>query len=114
LAKDDASRALADVNQALKLQPEFTTVWTTRAGIWFANLDGERAAADLTQAIKLNPTLMEAWCSRVHAYLLLNRLEEAERDCLRCRELGGTIKPEMEQLLRAARQKRKPTARNPS
>jgi Tfp pilus assembly protein PilF len=50
--------------------------------------------------------LAEPYGNRGLAWLMQDRLAEAEADFAKCRELGGTIKPKTEQLLREARERR--------
>jgi Flp pilus assembly protein TadD len=58
-----------------------------------------RAIADFDQALKLNPHLVNTWANRGLAFLMDGRLDEAERDIARSRELGGKINPLVEKLL---------------
>ena len=66
------------------------------------------------KALKLNPQMTELYQNRGVTYLLLSNFKEAEADLTRYRELGGTLKPEKERLLREVQQKRLPTAQNPN
>jgi tetratricopeptide (TPR) repeat protein len=63
------------------------------------------AIADYTQALKLNPQMTDLYHNRGATYLMLDRLKETEADFRHYRELGGTLKPETEQLLHAIQQR---------
>jgi hypothetical protein len=57
--------------------------------------------------LRLNARLADAYASRGISWLALGKLAEAESDFTRCRELGGSLKPEAERLWREAKQARK-------
>ncbi|HEX4948700.1 MAG TPA: hypothetical protein VFZ34_18635 [Blastocatellia bacterium] len=75
---------------------------------WLRKGELTRALADFNQAVALNPHEGFLLCSRGLAYLRLNQLEEAAKDFARCRELGGTLMPEVEQELQAVRKRQQP------
>jgi Flp pilus assembly protein TadD len=79
-------------------------VWENRGRAWFARGDLTRALADFDQALQLNPRFAEALAARGATYLRLGRVAEAERDFTRCRELGGSLTPEIERLRRAVKE----------
>jgi tetratricopeptide (TPR) repeat protein len=55
LSKGDHDRALADFNQAIKLQPNRIFGYFNRATAYFTKQDYDRALANLNQVIKLQP-----------------------------------------------------------
>jgi tetratricopeptide (TPR) repeat protein len=71
-----------------------------RAKVWMAKQEVTRAMADFDQAIKLDPRFVEAYHNRGIAYLMIEKLPEAEADFARCRALGGTLSADVEQLRR--------------
>lgn len=65
-----------------------------------------RAIADYDRALKINPRFANAYANRGAARLLQGDLTEAEADFARCLELGGTVKPDAEKLLRDMKERR--------
>ena len=99
---------MADCEHALKLDSRSAIALHTRGKVWLQKGDLVRTLADFDKAVIINPHEAYLLCSRGLVLIQMNRLEEAERDCARCRELGGTLTPEAEQLLQRARQQRNP------
>jgi hypothetical protein len=62
--------------------------------------------ADFDEALNLNPRLANTYCSRGVARLAQGKLEEAEVDVARCRELGGDLKSKAAALLREMKERR--------
>ena len=100
LLKGDNRSALGDLDQAIELDAGDAQAWLTRGVVRGFELDYPGALADFNQTIKLAPRLAQGWHNRAVTLLRLDRLEEAEADFARVRELGGSIKPEAEQLRR--------------
>jgi len=88
------------LNRALPLNPKLAEALNHRGVVWFVKGNFKRAVADFEQALKLKPRLAEAYGNRGLVWLLLGWPQEAEADFTRCRELGGTLKPDAEKLLR--------------
>jgi tetratricopeptide (TPR) repeat protein len=79
-SKGDNDRALADFNQAIKLQPDFTFAYFNRAAVYFTKQDYDRALADLNQTIKLQPNLALAYIKRGSVYYFKSDLDSALAD----------------------------------
>lgn len=73
---------------------------------WFAKQDYTRAITDFNQALSLNPRQADTYCGRGVARLAQGKLDEAEADVARCRELGGDLKSQAAALLRELKQRR--------
>src|SRR5579871_17405 len=54
-AKGDLDRAIADDDQAIRLDPKYAIAHYNRGNAWFAKGDFDRAIADYDQAIRLDP-----------------------------------------------------------
>ncbi len=80
--KGDYRGALADLNQAIALNPKYAAAYAGRGGIKGENLnDMQGALADLNQAIALNPTSAVAYNNRgALKYLKLNDVQGALAD----------------------------------
>ena len=74
LFKGDSDHALADLNQAIKLQPTFAEAYVNRGVIYIAKGDYSHALADSNQAIQLKPDLALAYNNRGVIYLHKGRL----------------------------------------
>ena len=66
--KADYDRAIADSDQALKLDPNNDTAYNNRAFALIRQGDYDRAIGDLDRAIKLNPASSRAYKNRGDAY----------------------------------------------
>lgn len=108
LLKGEVERSLSDLNHALTLNPKMAEAWNHRGAVWFAKQSYTQAVADFDQALKLDPRLADAYGNRGIARLMQDRLAEAEADIARLRELGGSLKPEAERLLREVKERHAP------
>ena len=66
--KGDLDRAVADYNQAIKLNGKLAAAFSNRGVVYDKKGDYDRAIQDYDQAIKLNPTA-DAYFNRGNAYL---------------------------------------------
>ncbi|QDL11815.1 hypothetical protein DP114_31470 [Brasilonema sennae CENA114] len=66
--KKDYDRAIADYNQAIKLDPNDAQAYNNRGISYFYKKDNNRAIADYNQAIKLDPNYAEAYNNRGNSY----------------------------------------------
>jgi lipoprotein NlpI len=53
--KKDDDRAIADFNEAIRLNPQYAHVFSSRGNAWRDKKDYDRAIADYNEAIRLNP-----------------------------------------------------------
>jgi len=63
-AKDDNDRAIADYNEAIRLDPTYANMYNNRGNAWGAKGDYDRAIADFNEAIRLDPTFAIAYRNR--------------------------------------------------
>ena len=68
LSKGDYDRALADLNEAIQLQPGRVVAYFNRATVYLAKQDVDRALADLNQTIKRQPDFALAYLQRGGVY----------------------------------------------
>ncbi len=54
-AKNNHDRAIADFNEAIRLNPKYTFAFNNRGNAYDAKNDHDRAIADYTEAIRLDP-----------------------------------------------------------
>jgi tetratricopeptide (TPR) repeat protein len=68
--KSDYDRAIADFDQAIRLDPNdaFATAYNSRGNAYNAKGDYDRAIADFDQAIRLHPNLVASYNNRGLAY----------------------------------------------
>ncbi len=66
--KGDYEQAIADLNQALKLKPDYAEAYNNRGNVYAQNGNYDQAIADITQALKLKPDSAEAYNNRGAAY----------------------------------------------
>ncbi|HUB63822.1 MAG TPA: sodium:proton antiporter, partial [Methylocella sp.] len=79
-ATGDLGRAIADLDQALQLNPKSPLALTKRAAIYRATGDLGRAIADYNAAIALRPKSAAAFLGRAEAYRAKNDLDDAIAD----------------------------------
>jgi tetratricopeptide (TPR) repeat protein len=80
LTKGNFDYALADVNQAIALQPALARAYVNRGLIYIAKGDWSRSLADLNQALQLKPELAEAYNNRGLFYLQAKDYDRAITD----------------------------------
>jgi tetratricopeptide (TPR) repeat protein len=95
-----------DLNRALALDPKLAETWSYRGFAWLAKRDFTRALEDFGEALKHNPRMANTYCIRGVARLAQGKLEEAEAEITRCRELGGDLKSKASALLQEMKQRR--------
>ena len=62
--KKDNDRAIADYDQAIKLNPNMAETYNNRANAWYNKKDYDRAIADFNEAIRLKPVYPDAFRNR--------------------------------------------------
>jgi tetratricopeptide (TPR) repeat protein len=80
LSKGDYDHALADFNQAIKLQPDSAMAYANRASVYFVKQDFDLVLADLNQTIKLQPDWDLAYMKRGSAYYMKGDTDHALAD----------------------------------
>jgi tetratricopeptide (TPR) repeat protein len=85
--KRDYDRALADFDQAIRLNPADVPAYVDRGIAYSAKGDHERAAADFDQAIRLDPKHAVAYANRGTLYLEMGDYDRAIPDLDRAIQL---------------------------
>jgi tetratricopeptide (TPR) repeat protein len=85
--KGDNDRAIADLNQAIALDPKVAKAYNNRGLAYAAKGDNDRAIADLNQAIALDPKYAIAYYNRGFAWEKKNDLQKALADFKKFTEL---------------------------
>ena len=66
--KRDYDRAIADYNEALRLNPQYAIAYSNRGNAWSYKRDYDRAIADYNEALRLNPQYANAYHYRGNAW----------------------------------------------
>ena len=53
--KGELGRAIADLNEAIRLAPDVPVFYMSRGGVWMIRREPDKALADFTEAIRLDP-----------------------------------------------------------
>lgn len=85
----DYERAMADLEQALSLDPNDAGALCNRGNLFYSKGGYERALVDLGRAISLDPSMADAWNSRGAVRSRVGRYEEALADFDKAIELKG-------------------------
>ena len=67
-AKGDSDRAMADLNEAIRLDPKLAMAFNNRGAAYNERGDNDRAIADYNEAIRLDPRLAMAFSNRGNAF----------------------------------------------
>jgi len=78
--KGDYERAIADYNEAIRLNPQDALAFNSRGNAWWTKGDYERAIADYNEAIRLNPQGALAFNNRGTAQYYQGRFDAAAAD----------------------------------
>jgi tetratricopeptide (TPR) repeat protein len=80
MAKGEWIRAIKDLDQAIKLEPEFANAYETRGIAYGLLRQRARAIQDYDKAIALKPELAELYVNRANDYVALGQFGLAFRD----------------------------------
>jgi tetratricopeptide (TPR) repeat protein len=89
--KKDSARAVADHDQAIKIDPKNWVPYNNRGNVYAAKQDYDHAIADFDEAIKLNPKYADALFNRGMAKRNIGDLAGSETDIAQARELKPGI-----------------------
>jgi Flp pilus assembly protein TadD len=76
----DFDHAIADFDEAIRLDPGRAFYLELRGNIWFAKRDYQHAIADYDRAVQLNPKLIPAYIGRASAHFAHGNLDAAIAD----------------------------------
>jgi carboxyl-terminal processing protease len=91
LAKSDYDRAIADYDQAIKLDRRYTYAYHNRGLAYHFKKDYDRAIADYGEAVRLNQKYAEAFNDRGLAYQAKGNLDQAIADYERAIQLNPKL-----------------------
>ncbi len=86
---DDLDHALADADEALRVDPKNAKAWTLRAMLRQCKNRLDPAMADVNKAIELDPNFAPAFVERGFLSLISKQLDESRQDLERARALGS-------------------------
>jgi tetratricopeptide (TPR) repeat protein len=78
--KGDLDRAIADYNEAIRLDPAYTNAYNNRASVWTRKGAHDRAIADYNEVIRLNPSSASAYSNRGRSWKAKGDLDRAIAD----------------------------------
>ncbi len=76
-AKGECNRAIADYNEAIRLDPKYVFAYNNRGDCYMRQGSNFRALEDYAKAIELDPTYSQAYKNRGEAYENLGQLDRA-------------------------------------
>jgi tetratricopeptide (TPR) repeat protein len=79
-AKRRLTEAEADLDEAIKIDPDYAQAYANRANFWTVNHKFDRAMADAEQALRLDPNLASGHFVRASAELNLGQYDRAIAD----------------------------------
>lgn len=80
--------ALALVDQAIALKPNYANAYLQRALVLHANRDDDSVIAEFSRAIELDGTLVDAWAGRASVYMQMSNLGAAQKDLAKALEIA--------------------------
>jgi tetratricopeptide (TPR) repeat protein len=89
LEQNDTTRAMADLNRAIEIDPFMSQSYSMRGLLHFQQRDFENALADLNEAIHLDPYFVGNYINRGLVQYHLNNLREAMANYDRVIEMDG-------------------------
>ena len=98
--KKDYDRAIADFNQAIRLDPENAYAYNSRADTLREAGKAEQGLPDAGKAVQLDPNNADFWDTRAQILQALGRRQEAIADYRRALELDPMLTETRERLKR--------------
>ena len=89
LEQNDTTRAMADLNRAIEIDPHMAHSFSLRGLLYFQQQKFDYALADLTEAIRLNPFFEGNFINRGLVHFHMNNLRDAMADYDRVIEMDG-------------------------
>ena len=86
--KGERDRSIADLDQAIRLKPDYPEAYSNRGDAWRIKGDLVRAMADLDQSIQLNPKSASPYYNRGLAWEANKDLQKALADFKKFTELA--------------------------
>ena len=80
MMKDELDKALADCNEAIRLDPRDALGYYNRGGVWLKRAQYDKAIADLDEAIRLEPGKAVAYGGRGMAWAMKHDRDRAIAD----------------------------------
>ena len=71
---------MADYNEAIRLDPRYSSAYHNRGKVWYARKDLDKALADYSEAIRLDPKYSLAYVNRGVAWNAKQELDKALAD----------------------------------
>ncbi|MCH8840041.1 MAG: tetratricopeptide repeat protein [Planctomycetes bacterium] len=78
--KGEYDKAIADFNEAIRLDPKYAMAYVDRGNAWRGKGENDRAIADYSKAIRLNPKLVSAYFNRSIAWKAIDNFGRAIAD----------------------------------
>jgi len=94
--RGDYDRAIADFNQAIRLDHNYADAFNNRGVAYSGRGDPARAIPDFDRAIQIDPHYAIAIFNRGLAYQAMGRAAEAERDFAAAKQVGPRLTPPKE------------------
>lgn len=85
--QSDYDRAIADFNEAIRLDPKSADAFVGRGEVYRLQHDYAQAIADFSEAIRLDPQFRKAYRKRALAELVTHKWAEAKADLTRAHAL---------------------------
>ena len=86
---NDFSKAIADEDEAIRLNPKDDVAYLNRANARWYSGDYPRALADIEQSLSFNPAEGKGHSLRCEIYAKMNRLADAISECKQAVRLGN-------------------------
>jgi len=78
--KEDYDQAIAELTEAIRLNPQYARAYSNRGASYFRKKDYDQAITDLTEAIRLDPRFASAYYNRGVVYYWKDDYDKAIAD----------------------------------